>query len=157
MTQSGHRGFHVDLTQEDKASLRYSALPSFKTLICLPVSRNAGVGMHEAHHLSRGFAVGSALEYNFTTLRISRAYVSLLSRSEGDAKAISLAWIGDYEIRMHAAPPSAVEQPLFIVDIFDHDARIFVDSRACHSLAEGAIAFEEFLFMAEPVVGGPPH
>ena len=99
--------------------------------------------------------MGRALEYNFTTLRISRAYVSLLSRPEGDATAISLTWIGDYEIRMHAAPPTgAAKQPLFIVDIFDHDAQLFIDSRACHTLAEGAVAFDEFLHMAEPPVGG---
>jgi hypothetical protein len=104
---------------------------------------------------ARGLAVGRALEYNLTTLRISRAHVSLLSRPEGDARAISLAWIGDREIRMRAAPPtSAVEQPLFIVDILDHDAQIFVDSRSCYTLAEGAIAFEEFLFVVEPVAGG---
>ncbi|MEH2529779.1 hypothetical protein V1277_003846 [Bradyrhizobium sp. AZCC 1588] len=102
--------------------------------------------------------MGRALEYNLTTLRISRAYVSLLSRPEGDATAISLAWIGDYEIRMHAAAPtSAAKQPLFIVDVFDHDAQLFVDSRACHTVAEGAIAFDEFLQMAEPVVGGPHY
>jgi hypothetical protein len=95
-----------------------------------------------------------ALEYNFTTLRISRAYVSLLSGSEGDTKTISLAWIGEYEIRMHAAPPNAVAQPLFIIDMFDHDAKLFIDSRACHSLAEGAAAFEEFLFKGGPVAGG---
>jgi hypothetical protein len=100
--------------------------------------------------------VGHALEYNFTTLRISRAYISLLSRPEGDARAISLAWIGDFEIRMHAAvPTSAVEQPLFILDIFDHDAQRFIDSRACRTIAEGAVAFDEFLFITEPVVGGP--
>ena len=105
---------------------------------------------------ARGFVVGRALEYNFTTLRISRAYVSLLSRPEGDATAISLAWIGDYEIRMHAAlPAGTAEQPLFIVDIFDHDAQLLIDSRACHAVAEGAVAFDEFLRMAEPVVGGP--
>jgi hypothetical protein len=101
--------------------------------------------------------VGGALEYNLTTLRISRAYVSLLSRPEGgDAAAISLAWIGDFEIRMHAAVPAgAAEQPLFIVDIFDHDAQLFIDSRPCHTVAEGAVAFDEFLHMAEPVVGRP--
>lgn len=101
--------------------------------------------------------MGGALEYNLTTLRISRAYVSLLSRPEGgDATAISLAWIGDFEIRMHAAvPTSAAEQPLFIIDIFDHDAQLFIDSRACHTVAEGAVAFDEFLHMAEPVVGRP--
>src|SRR3954447_4088477 len=104
---------------------------------------------------ARGFAVGRALEYNLTTLRVSRAYVSLLSRPDGDAAAISLAWIGDYEIRMHAAPPtSAAKQPLFVVDVFDHDAQLFIDSRACYTVAEGAVAFDEFLRMAEPVTGG---
>ncbi|MBR1122825.1 hypothetical protein JQ628_14955 [Bradyrhizobium lablabi] len=103
---------------------------------------------------ARGFVVGRALEYNFTTLRISRAYVSLLSRPEGDLTAISLAWIGDYEIRMHAAQPTcAAQQPLFIVDIFDHDAQLFIDSRACHSVADGAAAFDEFLHMTGPVAG----
>jgi hypothetical protein len=99
--------------------------------------------------------VGHALEYNLTTLRISRAYVSLLSRPEGDAATVSLAWIGDYEIRMHAAPPtSAAKQPLFVVDVFDHDAQLFIDSRACYTVAEGAVAFDEFLRVAEPVMGG---
>ena len=89
--------------------------------------------------------MGHALEYNLTTLRVSRAYVSLLSRPEGRA-AISLAWIGDYEIRMHAAPSTGgAEQPLFIVDIFDHDAQLCIDSRACYAVAEGAAAFDEFL------------
>ena len=106
---------------------------------------------------ARGFVVGRALEYNLTTLRVSRAYVSLLSRPEGDTAAISLAWIGDFEIRMHAAPPtSAVKQPLFIVDIFDHDAQLCIDSRACYTIAEGAVAFDEFLRMAEPVTVGTP-
>jgi hypothetical protein len=104
---------------------------------------------------ARGFAVGRALEYNLTTLRVSRAYVSLLSRAEVDAAAISLAWIGDFEIRMHTAPPTnAVKQPLFIVDVFDHDGQLFIDSRACYTVAEGAVAFDEFLRMAEPVTGG---
>ena len=89
--------------------------------------------------------MGRALEYNLTTLRVSRAYVSLLSRPEGDA-AISLAWIGDYEIRMHAAPPAgAASPPLFILDIFDHDADLCIDSRACYAVADGAAAFDDFL------------
>jgi hypothetical protein len=101
--------------------------------------------------------VGRALEYNLATLRVSRAYVSLLSRPESDTAAVSLAWIGDFEIRMHAAPPTgAVKQPpLFILDVFDHDAQLFIDSRACYTVAEGAVAFDEFLRMAEPATGGP--
>jgi hypothetical protein len=66
-----------------------------------------------------------------------------------------MAWIGEFEIRMHTAPPtSAVKQPLFIVDVFDHDAQLFIESRACYTVAEGAVAFDEFLRMAEPVTGG---
>jgi hypothetical protein len=99
------------------------------------------------------------LEYNFTTLRISRAYVSLLARPGDDnSTAVSLAWIGDFEIRMHAAAPtSAAKQPLFVVDVFDHDAQLSIDSRACHTIAEGAVAFDEFLRMTEPAVGAPGH
>jgi len=63
--------------------------------------------------------VGRALEYNLTTLRVSRAYVSLLSRPEGDTAAVSLAWIGDYEIRMHAPPPTAAALEL---------ARVYINS-----------------------------
>jgi hypothetical protein len=142
-----------------RAVLRHCArncAPAFETLICPPASRNGGTCNLRPTIKARGFIVGRALEYNFTTLRISRAYVSLLSRPEREATAISLAWIGDYEIRMQAAPSgSAAQQPLFIVDIFDHDAQLSVGSRACHTVAEGAIAFDEFLQMAEPVAGGP--
>jgi hypothetical protein len=108
---------------------------------------------------ARGFVVGRALEYNFTTLRISRAYVSLQARPEGgDSTPVSLVWIGDFEIRMHvAAPTSAAKQPLFIIDVFDHDAQLSIDSRACHTIAEGAVAFDEFLHRTEPVVGAPRY
>jgi hypothetical protein len=99
--------------------------------------------------------VSRAFEYNFTTLRISQAYVSLQCQPEGGTKATSLAWIGDLEIRMHVSTPTSPERPLLILDIFDHDAQLFIDSRACHTLAEGTVAFDEFLFKVAPVVGGP--
>ena len=97
-----------------------------------------------------------ALEYNLATLRISRAFISLLCRPNDDAKGISLAWIGDYEIRMQAAAPTNdAEPPLFIIGMFDHDAQRFIDSRACYSLSEGAVAFEALLLVVEPVAGAP--
>jgi len=49
-------------------------------------------------------------------------------------------------------PANAAKQPLFIVDMFDHDAQLFIGSRACHSLAEGSVAFEALLLPAEQVV-----
>lgn len=93
--------------------------------------------------------------YNFTSLRISQAFVSLQCQPEHDKKAVSLAWIGDLEIRMYAAMPTGTERPLFILDIFDHDTQRFIASRACYTLSDGAAAFDEFLLMAEPAVGGP--
>jgi hypothetical protein len=100
--------------------------------------------------------VSRAFEYSFTSLRISQAFVSLQCQPESGGKAVSLAWIGDLEIRMHAAPPAGVtERPLFILDIFDHDTQRFIDSRACYTLADGSAAFDDFLLMAEPAAGGP--
>jgi hypothetical protein len=52
-----------------------------------------------------------------------------MRRPNGNAKGISWAWIG-----------------------FDRDARLFIDNRACHSLAEGSVAFEVLLLLAEPAV-----
>jgi hypothetical protein len=49
---------------------------------------------------------------------------------------------------MHAAPPAGTApQPLFLIDIFDHDAQLGIDSRACYAVAEGAATFDEFLCM----------
>jgi len=56
---------------------------------------------------------------------------------------------------MHAPTPSSAEKPLFILDIFDHDAQLFIDSRACHTFAGGAAAFDDFRLRPELVVGGP--
>jgi hypothetical protein len=99
--------------------------------------------------------VSRAFEYNFTTLRISQAFITLQCRRESEGRMVSLAWIGDFEIRMHAATPTSADKPLFILGIFDHDARLFIDSRACYTLADGAAAFDDFILMAEPAVGGP--
>jgi len=151
-----HPAGHFELSAVLRDSRSQLGPTPFETLIGRPASRNTGAGIDVTDYFKvRDFAVGRALEYNFTTLRISRAFVSLLSRPESDTKMISLAWVGDCEIRMHAARlTSVVGQPLFILDMFDHDAQLFIDSRACYTLAEGAAAFDEFLFMAEPTVGG---
>jgi hypothetical protein len=85
-------------------------------------------------------------ESNFTKLRISRAFVDLLCLPEGTARKISLAWIGNYEIRMLEAPPAgdAAAEPLFLMELFDHDEQSPVDSRDCYAIEEGAVTFEAF-------------
>jgi hypothetical protein len=79
-----------------------------------------------------------------TTLQIARAYGRLLSRADGDPGTTSLAWIGDYEIRMQLSsrPCSIVAEPIFVLYLFDHGAEKIIDIRACYNLAEGAAAFD---------------
>jgi len=59
---------------------------------------------------------------------------------------ISLAWIGNYEIRMLDVPQTdAADEPLFLIEFFDHDAKSLVDSRVCYDIEQGAAAFEAFV------------
>jgi hypothetical protein len=94
----------------------------------------------------RGSIVSAASDNNFTKLRISRAYFNLMCLPEGDARMISLAWIGNYEIRMLEAPQtSSGDEPLFLIELFDQEAQSSVDSRVCYNIEESAAAFEAFV------------
>ena len=85
-------------------------------------------------------------EDNLTRLRISRAYFNLVCMPEGQARIISLAQIGNCEIRMLDIPQVIrAKEPLFAIDLFDHDSQTSIDSRVCHDIAEGAAAFEAFV------------
>jgi hypothetical protein len=56
---------------------------------------------------------------------------------------VSLAQIGNYEIRMLEA--SKADGPLFLIELFDHDAQSSVDSCVCDDIEEGVAAFEDFI------------
>jgi hypothetical protein len=59
---------------------------------------------------------------------------------------ISLAWIGNYEIRMLDVPQTdAGDESLFLIEFFDHDTKSLVDSRVCYDIEQGAAAFEAFV------------
>lgn len=82
----------------------------------------------------------------FTKLRITRAYIKLLCIPEGDARIVSLAQIGNYETRMlEVSKADTADGPLFLIELFDHDAQSSVDSRICHDVEEGVAAFEYFI------------
>ena len=82
----------------------------------------------------------------FSKLRITRAYIKLLCIPEGDAKIVSLAQIGNYEIRMlEVSKSDTADRPLFLIELFDHDAQSSVDSRICDDVDEGVAAFEDFI------------
>jgi hypothetical protein len=83
---------------------------------------------------------------NLTKLRIARAYFNLMCLPESDVRMISLAWIGNYEIRMlEASPTRSADEPLFLMELFDHDAQSSVDSRICYGIEEGTTTFEAFI------------
>jgi hypothetical protein len=81
----------------------------------------------------------------FSKLRITRAYIKLLCIPEGDARMLSLAQIGNYEIRMLEAAKADTDGPLFLIELFDLDAHSSVDSCVCDDIAEGVAAFEDFI------------
>jgi hypothetical protein len=82
----------------------------------------------------------------FSKLRITRAYIKLLCIPEGDARVVSLVQVGNYEIRMlEVAKSDTADRPLFLIELFDHDAQSSVDSRICDDVEEGVAAFEDFI------------
>jgi hypothetical protein len=99
------------------------------------------------HFISfRGSIVSATSDNNFTKLRISRAYFNLMCLPEGEARLISLAWIGNFEIRMlEASGARSGDEALFLIELFDHDAQSSVDRRVCYDVEEGAAAFEAFV------------
>jgi hypothetical protein len=90
--------------------------------------------------------VGKISENTFSKLRITRAYIELLCIPEGEARIVSLMQIGNYEIRMlEASKADIVDGPLFLLELFDHDAQSAIDSFVCDDIEGGVAAFEDFL------------
>jgi hypothetical protein len=83
----------------------------------------------------------------FSQLRITRAYIKLLCipESEHNARTVSLARIGSYEIRIFEPFPTIPAASLFWMELFDHDAQSSVDSCACHDIEEAVVRFDDFI------------
>jgi hypothetical protein len=90
--------------------------------------------------------VCKATDIEFSKLRISRAYIKLLCIPEGAAKVVSLARLGNYEVRMlESSQNDSDAAPLFLIELFDHDAQSLVDSCSCYGIDEGAAVFRDFI------------
>ena len=88
----------------------------------------------------------TASEIEFSKLRIIRAYIKLLCIPDVAAKTVSLARIGNYEVRMlEGSQDDSDVAPLFSIELFDHDAQSPVDSCSCHGIDEGAAVFRDFI------------
>jgi hypothetical protein len=84
----------------------------------------------------------------FSELRITRAYIKLLCIPEGEqgARMVSLGHVGNFEVRIfETAQTSSADGPLFLIELFDHDAHSSVDSCACRDIEEAVAAFEDFI------------
>ena len=87
-----------------------------------------------------------ATDIEFSKLRISRAYIKLLCIPEGAEKIVSLARIGNYEVRMlECSQIDADATPLFSIELFDHDAQSRIAVCRCCSIEEGAAAYRAFI------------
>ena len=63
---------------------------------------------------------------------------------------VSLAWIGDYEVRMfEGSQASSADTPLFWMELFDHNARTSVDSCSDHEIEDAGGLFQDFILQAE--------
>jgi hypothetical protein len=85
-------------------------------------------------------------------LRIARAYIELLcTPDDGSAlRAISLARIGDHEIRLFEHPQTErADAPLFWMELIDHRMPEAINSCTCDEIEDAVNVFEEFLADAE--------
>ncbi len=85
-------------------------------------------------------------------LRIARAYIKLLCVPDDHpgAKTISIAWIGDHEIRLFDGPRNdGADEPLFWMELFDHGVSVAKDSCSCREIEDAVGAFEELIAEAE--------
>jgi hypothetical protein len=94
----------------------------------------------------RGSIVWNIPDNTFSKLRITRAYIKLLCIPEGDARMVSLGQIANYEIRMlEASKADTADGPLFLIELFDHDAQSSVDSSVCNDIEQGVAAFDDLI------------
>jgi hypothetical protein len=82
----------------------------------------------------------------FGKLRITRAYIKLLCIPEGAAKMVSLARIGNCEVRMFENSQIGSDaEALFSIDLFDHDTQSPVDICVCYDIEQAAAVYQEFI------------
>ena len=83
-------------------------------------------------------------DWMLSEFRLSKAYVRLCTLpDDGPETSVSLASIGNHEVRMLAGP-----EPLFWLELFDHSMKTSVDSFRCHRLKDAVPVFSDFVAQA---------
>jgi hypothetical protein len=104
--------------------------------------------------------MSSTSETTLIELRIARAYVKLSCIPEdGSEASVSLARIGDCEIRMlRVREPDLDGTPLFWLELLDNN-KTSIDSFRCHKIKDATPIFEYFASQAAHLIklgsGGP--
>ena len=85
-------------------------------------------------------------------LRTTQAFIALSNIPEGDvaSKTISIVRVGTYEIRMFSGQlswPGGV--PQIWIELFDHGARLSLDSCGCHEIDDAVAGFDALVAQAE--------
>jgi hypothetical protein len=93
-------------------------------------------------------------------LRVTQAFIALSSipGSSPVSRTLSIVIIGTCEIRMfNASSTWPGDAPSLWIELFDHGARVSVDSCSCREIDEAVAAFDELLSDAETLnqVSGP--
>jgi hypothetical protein len=96
--------------------------------------------------------VSKTYSNKLSELRITQAYIKLLGlpQNEHGARMISLERIGCHEVIMFdVSPDSATDAPLFWLQLFDHEAKLSVDSCSCTEIAQAVTVFDDFIALAK--------
>jgi hypothetical protein len=114
-----------------------------------------GAEAHTSFYRIQSLIVDRTSDKTLSELRIARAYIKLLCTPEGNSQtSISLARIGDYEIRIfEGSQTNSNGTPLFWLELFDHGAQRSVDSFSCHKIEDAVVEFEDFISQAEDALG----
>lgn len=93
--------------------------------------------------------MNSTSETTPTELRIARAYIKLSCIPEdGSEASVSLASIGNSEIRMFRGREADYSKALFWLELVDHGTKTSVDSFRCQKIKDAVPVFENFLSQA---------
>jgi hypothetical protein len=98
----------------------------------------------------QGSIVSRVSDKMLSQLRIARAYVKLLCIPEGGSEtSVSLACIENCEIRIFEGSQLASDgMPLFWLELFDHGAKMSIDSFSCYEIEDAVVVFDDFISQA---------
>lgn len=97
---------------------------------------------------TQGFIVCKLSDNMRIKLRIASAYLQLSSNAQGSGTCVSLASVGDCEVRIFAGFVDSDGLPLFWLELFDHGANASVDGSCSHSIEDALTVFDDFVAQA---------